>query len=161
MAAAPPTPPMAVPAAAVARAQRPTPGRCVEICGGQVDILRAAPVAGRWKLGGCSRTPRRHLHRDGRKFFLSAEERFDLLNVDVVRPQSVFSGNLYSVEFYELLRSRLPAGGLVSQWIPTGRTLNSVSEVFPQVLRFPVVTYKGSNFSWPARRPCPSTATPS
>ena len=36
-----------------------------------------------------------------------------------------------SVEFYELLRSRLDGDGLVAQWLATPRTFNSVTAVFP------------------------------
>jgi spermidine synthase len=119
----------------------------VEICGGEVDILRVLARRGASDVDRLLHDRRVDISiGDGRKFLLGTDKRFDLLTVDVVRPQSAFSGNLYSVEFYELLRSRLARGGLVSQWIPTGRALNSVSEVFPNVLRFGVASYDGSQF---------------
>jgi len=98
--------------------------------------------------------PRIDIHvGDGRKFLLSSDDRFDVLTVDVVRPQAAFSGNLYSVEFYELLRSRLDTDGLVSQWQATPRVLNSATEVFPHVLRFTVPSYDGSQFMVASQQP--------
>lgn len=126
----------------------------VEICGGELDILRVLAGRGAVEVERVLTDPRIDIViGDGRKFLLGTDERFDLLTVDVVRPQAAFSGNLYSVEFYELLRSRLAPGGLVSQWIPTPRTLNSASEVFPHVLRFRMPTYGNSNFYVASQEP--------
>jgi spermidine synthase len=98
--------------------------------------------------------PRIDIHiGDGRKFLLSSDDRFDVLTVDVVRPQAAFSGNLYSVEFYELLRSRLDDDGVVSQWLATPRVLNSATEVFPHVMRFIVPSYDGSQFMVASENP--------
>ena len=126
----------------------------VEICAGEVDILRVLAGRGAVEVDRLLGDQRVDVHvGDGRKFLLSTDERFDLLTVDVVRPQSAFSGNLYSVEFYELLRSRLDGDGLVSQWIATPRTLNSASEVFPHLMRFSVADYGGSQFFVAGERP--------
>ena len=126
----------------------------VEICGGEVDLLRVLARRGATEVDRLLRDPRVDIHvGDGRKFLLATEQRFDVLTVDVVRPQAAFSGNLYSVEFYELLRSRLDTDGLVSQWMATPRVLNSVTEVFPHVLRFAVASYEGSQFVVASERP--------
>ena len=126
----------------------------VEICGGEVDLLHVLAGRGAVEMERLLSDPRVDIHvGDGRKFLLSADERFDVLTVDVVRPQAAFSGNLYSVEFYELLRSRLDADGLVSQWQATPRVLNSATEVFPHVLRFTVPSYDGSQFMVASQRP--------
>jgi spermidine synthase len=119
----------------------------VEICGGEIDLLRVLADRGAVEMDRLLNDPRVDIHvGDGRKFLLSSDKRFDVLTVDVVRPQAAFSGNLYSVEFYELLRSRLAPGGVVSQWQATPRVLNSATEVFPHVLRFTVPSYNGSQF---------------
>jgi spermidine synthase len=126
----------------------------VEICGGEVDLLHVLADRGAVEMQRLLSDPRVDIHvGDGRKFLLSSDERFDVLTVDVVRPQAAFSGNLYSVEFYELLRSRLDADGIVSQWQATPRVLNSATEVFPHVLRFTVPSYDGSQFMVASRRP--------
>ena len=126
----------------------------VEICGGEVDLLHVLARRGAAEMDRLLSDPRIDIHvGDGRKFLLSSKERFDVLTVDVVRPQSAFSGNLYSVEFYKLLRSRLDPDGLVSQWQATPRVLNSATEVFPHVLRFTVPSYDGSQFMVASQRP--------
>ena len=56
-----------------------------------------------------------------------------MIVVDAVRPDSAYAGNLYSVEFYELVARRLTAEGLFVQWIPTVRVLDSVRLVFPHI----------------------------
>jgi len=126
----------------------------VEICGGEIDLLRVLARRGAVEMERLLGDPRVDIHvGDGRKFLLSSDQRFDVLTVDVVRPQAAFSGNLYSVEFYELLRSRLDADGIVSQWQATPRVLNSATEVFPHVLRFTVPSYDGSQFMVASQRP--------
>ncbi|HWI03626.1 MAG TPA: hypothetical protein VNT52_07355, partial [Acidimicrobiales bacterium] len=126
----------------------------VEICGGEIDLLRVLARRGAVEMERLLGDPRVDIHvGDGRKFLLSSDQRFDVLTVDVVRPQAAFSGNLYSVEFYELLRSRLDADGVVSQWQATPRVLNSATEVFPHVLRFTVPSYDGSQFMVASQRP--------
>jgi spermidine synthase len=126
----------------------------VEICGGEIDLLHVLADRGAVEMERLFSDPRVDIHvGDGRKFLLSSKERFDVLTVDVVRPQAAFSGNLYSVEFYELLRSRLDADGLVSQWQATPRVLNSATEVFPHVLRFTVPSYDGSQFMVASQKP--------
>ncbi|MGI8808458.1 MAG: fused MFS/spermidine synthase [Acidimicrobiales bacterium] len=126
----------------------------VEICGGEIELLRVLSRRGAVEMERLLGDPRVDIHvGDGRKFLLSSDKRFDVLTVDVVRPQAAFSGNLYSVEFYELLRSRLDTDGVVSQWIATPRVLNSATEVFPHVLRFIVPSYEGSQFMVASPRP--------
>jgi spermidine synthase len=115
----------------------------VEICGGEMPLLRN--FARRHSSPEISRLfndKRVLMHAgDGRKFLLGSRERFDVVAVDTLLPQSAYSGALYSVEFYELIRSRLAAGGLVAQWAPTQRALNSIKSVFPHMLIFAVPQY--------------------
>ena len=126
----------------------------VEICGGELEIQRELARRGAMESQRLLTDPRVEMHvGDGRKFLLNSPDRFDVLTVDVVRPQAAFSGNLYSVEFYELLRSRLDGDGLVAQWLATPRTFNSVTAVFPYVMRFSVASYDGSQFFIASQQP--------
>ncbi|MFN0061940.1 MAG: fused MFS/spermidine synthase [Myxococcaceae bacterium] len=121
--------------------------RCVEVCGGEIDLLRAA-ASDRWPVARHLFTdPRARLEvGDGRKALLKADQPLDIITVDVLRPQSAYSGNVYSVEFYELVKSRLAPGGLFAQWVPTPRVMNSVRAVFSNVFVFDVQSYLGSQF---------------
>lgn len=128
--------------------------RVVEICGGAVRLQKTLAERGAAESERLLDDGRVDLRvGDGRKFLLGAKEPFDVVTVDAVRPQSAFSGSLYSVEFFELVRSRLGAGGILSGWVPTARVLNSVSRAFPYVVRFTVATYHGAQFYLASERP--------
>jgi spermidine synthase/MFS family permease len=72
---------------------------------------------------------------DGRAFLMRSSARFDVIEADALRRDSAFSGNLYSLEYFQLLRSRLRPGGLGVTWCPTDRVRNTFLRVFPHVLR--------------------------
>ena len=78
----------------------------------------------------------RHHFTDGRAFLRRSIERYDIIEADALRPTSAYSGNLYSVEYFELVRDRLAPGGFAVTWAPTHRVLASLSSVFPFVLAF-------------------------
>ena len=81
-----------------------------------------------------------------------------LLRFPTIHGDSVafaYAGNLYSVEFYELVRSRLAPGGLFVQWAPTDRSLNGVRRVFRHVALGEVPDYFASKFLVAGDRPVP------
>jgi spermidine synthase len=77
-----------------------------------------------------------HWFTDGRMFLRRGSRRYDVIEADALRPTSAYSGNLYSVEYFELLRDRLNAGGLAVTWTPTPRVIDTFVKVFPHVLVF-------------------------
>ena len=77
-----------------------------------------------------------HWFTDGRAFVRKGGRRYDIIEADALRPTSAYAGNLFSVEYFELLRSRLNPGGLAVTWTPTPRVVNSFVKVFPHVLHF-------------------------
>ncbi len=112
----------------------------VEICGGELGLIEQLAASGKSPESADLLTDPRVSLRvgDGRKALLQKEENsLDIIVVDTLRPQSAYSGNLYSREFYDLVRSRLSAGGLFVQWIATPRTLTTLQERFPHVQAFP------------------------
>ena len=58
------------------------------------------------------------IENDGRNFLLASKERFDVLLSDSIHP--VYAGNstLYTREYFEMCRSHLRPGGVVSMWLP-------------------------------------------
>jgi len=69
---------------------------------------------------------------DGRNFLLSTEGRYDIILSDSIHPRYAGNGSLYTRDYYQLCRSRLNPGGIVSQWLP----LYSLSEEnFKMLLR--------------------------
>jgi spermidine synthase len=77
-----------------------------------------------------------HWFTDGRAFVRKGGRRYDIIEADALRPMSAYAGNLFSVEYFELLRSRLNPGGLAATWTPTPRVVDSFVKVFPHVLLF-------------------------
>jgi spermidine synthase len=54
---------------------------------------------------------------DGRNFLLSVSEPYDVVTADLIQPEHAGAGNLYSREYFNLVRGALAPGGLVLQWI--------------------------------------------
>jgi spermidine synthase len=79
------------------------------------------------------------VYGDGRKEIARSPLLFDIIEGDALRPTSAYSGNLYSKEYFELLRSRLAPGGYAVSWIPTERTLRTFMSVFEHTLLFPYI----------------------
>ena len=71
---------------------------------------------------------------DGRAYLRRTARRFDVIEADALRPNSAYSGNLYSLEYFELLKSKLRPGGIAVTWAPTDRVLRTFLRAFPHVL---------------------------
>lgn len=127
----------------------------VELCGGAYELGDHLASEGRRDFQRMKADPR-YVAKvgDGRKHLLTVDDRYDVVTVDTLRPTSAFSGSLYSTEFYKLVDRRLHDSGVVAQWIPTIRTLNTISEVFPHVVLLRVDSYnEGALFVLASRSP--------
>jgi spermidine synthase len=82
---------------------------------------------------------------DGRRFLMTQERRYDIIEADPMRPTASGSGMLFSTEFFELARSRLKPRGLLVQWTPTPRVQNGVRQVFPYGVEIGKLVMLGSN----------------
>jgi len=71
--------------------------------------------------------------QDGRYYLHQNPKLYDILEADALRPKSSYSGNLYSIEYFKLLKSRLKKGGLAITWGATSRIRNGFAEVFPYI----------------------------
>ncbi len=107
----------------------------VEIIAEQLPTLRE--LQARNAYGGLTALlddPRfRHEVGDGRGFLIRSDARYDVIEADALRPGSAYAGNLYSKEYFELLRSRLAPGGLAVTWGATPRTRATFRSVFAHV----------------------------
>jgi spermidine synthase len=54
---------------------------------------------------------------DGRNYLMLTDRRYDVVTADIIHPIYAGSGNLYSAEYFRLLRGVLKPGGLVLQWV--------------------------------------------
>lgn len=76
-------------------------------------IIHAA--TGRYPL----RDPRTRAHiEDGRFFLQTTREKYDLITAEPPPPQQAGVVNLYTQEYFELIRKRLEPHGLATYWLP-------------------------------------------
>jgi len=54
---------------------------------------------------------------DGRNFLMLSGEKFDVITADIIQPTHAGAGNLYSREYFALVRNALKEGGIALQWI--------------------------------------------
>jgi predicted membrane-bound spermidine synthase len=73
---------------------------------------------------------------DGRNALARSPARYDIIEMDALHPESAYSGNLYSEEFYRLAAARLERSGIMSAWAATPRVDATFRRVFPFVLTF-------------------------
>jgi len=80
------------------------------------------------------------IYDDARHFIATTEETFDIITSDPIHPWVKGSAALYSTEYFDLVKSRLNPGGLVTQWVPMYQASEEVVktqiatfvEAFPQ-----------------------------
>jgi spermidine synthase len=111
----------------------------VELAG---SVVRGARFFESINYGVLSR-PNVHLRvDDGRNFLMLTPRRYDVITADVIHPIYAGSGNLYSVEYFRLLRRVLNPGGMAVQWVAgTDAEYKIIARTFLSV--FPHVTVWG------------------
>jgi len=111
---------------------------CVEILRPQLpnlrDLNQVHPDAGLSKFLQDKRV--QNIAGDGRAYLMHNNVRFDIIEADALRPTSAYAGNVFSREYFELLRDHLKPGGFAVTWIPTSRVHETFRTVFPCIIRF-------------------------
>ena len=99
---------------------------------------------------------------DGRRYLERTSKQYDVITIDPPPPvEAAGSSLLYSKEFYEIIRRRLSAGGILQQWLPGGDAVvhasvaRALKESFPYVRVFHSVEGWGHHFL-ASDRPLPS-----
>jgi spermidine synthase len=112
--------------------------RLFEIALAQPEVLRQlARTANPPYLSALFTDPRIDwVFADGRNRLSHDGKLYDVIEADALYPDAAYSGNLYSVEFFQLAADRLKPGGLVVTWAPTSRIGATFASVFPSVLAF-------------------------
>ncbi|HEY7171375.1 MAG TPA: fused MFS/spermidine synthase [Vicinamibacterales bacterium] len=106
------------------------------------SVVRAAPFFEAINYG-VLRRPNVHLRLDdGRNYLMLTPRRYDVITADVIHPIFAGSGNLYSAEYFRLMRNVLNPGGLVVQWVAgTEAEYKTIARTFLSV--FPETTVWG------------------
>jgi len=112
--------------------------RVFEIAASQKDLLRqVAAIAPFPSLVELLQDPRLRLEvADGRRALAREDRSYDLVEVDALYLTSAGSGNLYSLEFFELCARRIKPGGLVCSQKPNRRVALTFAEALPHVVDF-------------------------
>lgn len=105
------------------------------------DVLRAAPHFAEHNHRVAEDPRTQVVFNDGRHFLLSAAGQYDVISFEPPPPRSAGVVNLYTTEFYRLVKQRLAPGGVLSQWIPleqqpdnlTRGMMTSLLEAFSEV----------------------------
>ena len=115
--------------------------------GVDVDVVELAGsvLRGAQKLGddinyGLFHRPNVHLRvDDGRNYMLLTRKKYDVVTADVILPIYAGSGNLYSAEYFQIIRRVLKPGGMVLQWVAgTDAEYKTIARTFLSV--FPEAT---------------------
>lgn len=81
---------------------------------------------------------------DGRNFLLKSRDRYDVITMEPMPPALAGVSDMYTREFYELCRTHLSPGGIMSQWVPlyflelddVKMLYRTFAESFPYVMVF-------------------------
>jgi spermidine synthase len=79
---------------------------------------------------------------DGRNYLLTTAKKYDVITADLILPIFSGAGNLYSVEYFRLVRNALKDDGLAVQWVwGTEAEYKSIMRSF--LMAFPDATLWG------------------
>lgn len=123
-----------------------TPGAASRWEGAQVDVVElsdgvvhAAPLFAEENYHILEQ-PNVHIRiDDGRNYLLLTNKRYDVVTADIIRPNDAGAANLYSVDYYRLVRDVLKEDGLMVQWLAPFSDyqyrllMRTFLEVFPYV----------------------------
>ncbi|QDZ39566.1 hypothetical protein FRE64_06260 [Euhalothece natronophila Z-M001] len=126
-----------------AGAAMPFPVKHVTVCEILPEVVSLAEAHfGEW-TNGLFTDERVTIHaEDGRNCLSRSPQTYNLIISDLFTPWKQGTGNLYTLENYQIARERLKPDGVYVQWIPLyqvserefGIIARTMSEVFPQVV---------------------------
>src|SRR5690606_33991630 len=76
-------------------------------------------------------------YEDGRRFLQQSQNKYDVILLDALRGTTSYANNIYSLEFMELVASRLTAGGTYMTLLPEGRIdARTAAQAFDYMRRY-------------------------
>jgi len=116
------------------------------------DIVKSSEIVFAGNSDNPLKDPRVKIHiEDGRFFLQVSDRRFDIITAEPPPPLSAGVVNLYSQEYFELIRDRLNQGGIVTYWLPVYQlpwsAIKSIIKTFHRV--FPDCSvWTGAGYEW-------------
>ncbi len=108
-----------------------------------MELQRQRPYGGLQSLLEDKRID--YVFADGRAVLMLGNKKYDIIEADALHPTSAYAGNLYSHEYFTLMKDHLKPGGLAVSWTPTSRVERTFTSVFPYVMVFGDFVVVGSN----------------
>jgi spermidine synthase len=89
------------------------------------------------------------VYDDARHYILTTNEKFDIITSDPIHPWVKGAASLYTNEYFELVKSHLNPGGVVTQWVPLYQSTEDVikSEVATFFNVFPYGTIWSNQYA--------------
>jgi spermidine synthase len=107
-----------------------------------VELSGAVVRGARWfshaNYGLLQRPNANIIVNDGRNFLMLTDRRYDVVTADIVQPHHAGANNLYSAEYFRLVRQVLTEDGLALQWVGSSSEaeytliMRTFMSVFPQ-----------------------------
>ncbi len=116
------------------------------------DVLRGAGIVYPDPAQNPLEDPRVSTHvEDGRFYLLASRKKYDIITAEPPPPMMAGVVNLYSREYFQLMRDRLTDGGMVTYWLPVFEIspddakaiLRAFADVFDHTS-----LWTGDNFNW-------------
>ena len=115
------------------------PIRSLDIVDLSPSVFLAAPYFELTNLGVINDPRVQTISDDGRNYLLTTRKKYDIIEIELPSIHTAGVVNLYTREFYEIARSKLKPGGILSQWLDVNQTgrevgfmlLNTMLQVFP------------------------------
>ncbi len=88
---------------------------------------------------------------DGRQYLLTSERRYDLITGEPPPPRVAGVVNLYTSEYFHLMRARLAPGGIVTYWLPVDQLMLADTQAVVGAFcgAFPDCSlWNGAGFNW-------------
>lgn len=94
----------------------------IDVVDVSATILGMSPLVFRGGAGDPLRDPRVRVHvEDGRFHLLSGRGEYDVITAEPPPPRGAGVVNLYTLEYFRLVRSRLAQGGVATHWLPVNQ----------------------------------------
>ena len=114
------------------------------------EVVGATEYFEQWNLGVVNRPTTRVVVEDATHYLRFVDRLYDVITSDPIHPFVRGAGDLYSVDSYEVAKSKLDSGGIFCQWVPLYQLdepdIDSILRTFDAVWDNATVWVTGKDF---------------